>query len=179
MGSSSSCPPSSSPGTPDAARPAPRCTQWVGPGFTCADSWVAPPSRQLPKVLGALTPLCVAARPIQDCEPLQPRPLLCSLGGQPALVSFYQPQVAADLLGYDLPTPPQSPKLTSCSAGAVCLCGEERGGGSALEPRGLNLFPQCRGEDVLADQLHDQRLPGRVYPYSVSAWGWEVAGAGH
>lgn len=29
----------------------------------------------------------------------------------------------------------------------------------------------CRGEDVPADQLHDQRLPRRIYPHSVSAWG--------
>lgn len=89
-----------------------------------------------------------AARP-------SPHPPLCHPGGPPALVLY-----RCGSAGQATLFPPWAPWEGLPSLG--------RGLRWVWEQRGLALSPQRRGEDLPADQLHDQRLPWRVHPHRVS-----------
>ena len=134
----------SSPGPPDAAgSQRPRlASRWVGPGLSPGlNPQPVPPSRHLPGALRQLTPaLTHHSAPAEALLPWS--------------------SIAADLLGRH----PCS--HTGHRGRGLPLLG--RGLRWAWEQRGLALSPQRRGEDLLADQLHDQRLPWRVHPHRVS-----------
>uniref|UniRef100_A0A8C2RUH2 Rac family small GTPase 3 n=1 Tax=Capra hircus TaxID=9925 RepID=A0A8C2RUH2_CAPHI len=129
----------SSPGPPDAAScPRPRpASGWVGPGLSPGlNPQRVPPSRYLP---GALRRLA-AARTHHSVPKAHLSLVHCGSAGQAPL------------------SPPWDR-----GRGAPLLSSGQRW---TWEQRGLALSPQRRGEDLLADQLHNQRLPRRIHPHS-------------
>lgn len=139
----------SSPGPPDAAScPRPRpASGWVGPGLSPGlNPQRVPPSRYLP---GALRRLA-AARTHHSVPKAHLSLVHCGSAGQAPL------------------SPPWDR-----GRGAPLLSSGQRW---TWEQRGLALSPQRRGEDLLADQLHNQRLPRRIHPHSVSRRGGSRGG---
>lgn len=101
-------------------------------------------------------------------RPTQPAPTALPWSARPPWRSsrgLGLPQVC----GAGTPVPAQASQLSLRLRGRGCPCWAEGPGGLGATRACALLCPQRRGEDLPADQLHDERLPRRVHPHRVSA----------